>query len=128
MILQLSQFFTLCSMQPSTLHSLWQSSHHCSHSRVMGIDSLAPLFPMLYFTSPWLFCNFLFVLLNALTYSPIPTHPLAFSNQKRGGKKTTLHIHDSVSALLVCLVCFLDSIVDMYFCHFIIHRFDILLK
>ena len=32
-----------------------------------GVSSLATPFPILYFTSPWLFCNYLFVLPNPLT-------------------------------------------------------------
>ena len=38
---------------------------------VMRTSSLATLFPMLHFTSPWLFYNYLFVLLYPLTSSPI---------------------------------------------------------
>ena len=33
---------------------------------------------LLYFTSPWLFCNYLLVLLNPLTSLPIPSHPPPF--------------------------------------------------
>ena len=43
---------------------------------VMCVSSLAPLFPTLYFTSPWLFCNYLFVLLNPFTSHPFSrSHP-----------------------------------------------------
>ena len=73
------------------------------------VHTLASPFPMLYFTSPWLFCNYLFVLLNPLTSSPIPSYPLPLGNHEN-----TLCIHDSVSVLLVCLVCILDSIVNRY--------------
>ena len=45
---------------------------------VMCISSLATPCPVLYFTSPWLFCNYLFILLNPLTSSPIPPHPPPF--------------------------------------------------
>ena len=44
------------------------------HVHVSCVGSLATPFPMLYFTSLWLFCNYLFVILNPLTSSPIPTH------------------------------------------------------
>ena len=54
---------------------------------------------------PMLWCNFLFVLLNTLTSSPIPL--------SSGNHKNNLCIHDSVS-VSVCLVCFLDSIVERY--------------
>ena len=92
----------------STQHpqSLRQSSHCCSCPWVMLTSSLATQFPSLYFTSPWLFCNHLFVLLNPLTFSHIPPYPLLSNNHQ-----TILHIYDSVP-VLVCLICFLDSIVD----------------
>ena len=43
-------------------------------------------------TSPWLFCNYLFVLLNPLTSSPIPLHPFPSGNHRNA-----LCIHGSVS-------------------------------
>ena len=50
-----------CSLrQPPTLV--------CVHGS--PISSLATLFPILYFISPRLFCNYLFVLPNPLNYSP----------------------------------------------------------
>ena len=72
MLLQLSQF---CPPPSSTYHCLRQSPHHCSCPWVMHISFLATPFPILYCISPWLFCNYLFVLLNALTFSPTPPHP-----------------------------------------------------
>ena len=66
-------------------------------------------------TSPWLLCNYLFVLLNPLTSSPFPYTP-----HPSGNHQNSLCIHDSVS-VLDCLVCFSDSVVD----RFVI--FDILL-
>ena len=98
--------FPLCPPPPSTCHALRQSPHHCSCLWVMGISSLATPFPILYFTSPWLLCNYLFVLLNPLTSSPfIPLPP--------GNQQNALCIHDSVS-VLVCLVYFLESVIDRY--------------
>ena len=84
-----------------------QSPRHCSCPWVMHISSLATPFPILYFISPWLFCNYLFVLLNPPTSSPLPPHPHPSENHQNN-----LCILDSVSVLLICLVCFLDSIVD----------------
>ena len=52
--------------------SLRQSPPYGSCPWVMCASSLAAPFPVLYFTSPWLFCNCLFVLLNPLTSSPVP--------------------------------------------------------
>ena len=74
MLLRLSQFPPpLCPLPPSTPHSLRQSPHHCSSPWVMHISSLATPFPILYFTFPWLFCNYPF-LLNPLTSLPIPAY------------------------------------------------------
>ena len=108
MLLQLSQFFPLCSPPPSIPHSLRQSPHHFSCAQVMHLSSSAAPFPLLYFISLWLFSNYLFVLLNPLTSSPIPPHPLPIDNHQNA-----LHLHDSVSVRF-CLVCFLDSTVDRY--------------
>ena len=90
-------------------HCLRQSPHHCSRLWVMHRSSLATPLPTLYLTFPWLFCNYLFVLFSPLASSPIPPKPVPSGNHQN-----TLHIHDSVSALLICLVCFLDSIVGRY--------------
>ena len=38
---------------------------------VMHISSLATPFPILFLTLPYLFCNYLFILLNLCTFSPI---------------------------------------------------------
>ena len=89
-------------------HSLWQSSHHCSYPWVMPVSSLATPFPILYFTSPLLFCSYLFEFLNPLTSSPIPIYPSPIWHPSNA-----LRIHESVSTL-VCLVCFLDSVVDRH--------------
>ena len=98
---------------PSTPHYFRQSSYHCScpwvvHEHAL-LSTLASPFPVLYFTSPWLFCNYLLVLLNPLTFSPIPPRPLPSGNHQN-----TLCVDDSVPVVLVCLVCFLHSIVDRY--------------
>ena len=63
MLLQLSWCFLLCLSPPSNPHSLRQPPHHCSCPWVIHINSLATLFPTLYSPSPWLFYNWLFVLL-----------------------------------------------------------------
>ena len=56
---------------PVPPYSLRQSPQHCSCPWIMYVSSLATPFPLFYFISPWLFCNYLFVLLNLLTSSPI---------------------------------------------------------
>ena len=101
MLLQLSQFSSLCPPPPSTPHSLRQSSHNYSCPWVICVSSLATPFPTVCFTSPWLFCNYLFVLLHPFTISPIPlSAPLPSDNHQNA-----LCIHDSVS-VFVCLVVF----------------------
>ena len=64
-------FLIFSPLPPSHQHpSLTQTTpHHCSCPWVMHISSLATPCPILYFTSPWLFCNYLFVLLNPLSSS-----------------------------------------------------------
>ena len=49
--------------------------HNCSCPWFTCISSLSTPLPILSFTSPWLFCYCLFILLNHLTSSPIPPHP-----------------------------------------------------
>ena len=63
---------TFPPLPPSTQHPrLPQATpHHCLCPWVICVSSLATPFPILYFTSPWLFCNDLFVLLNLFTHSP----------------------------------------------------------
>ena len=75
MLIQLSWFFPLWLPPPKTPHSLRQSPYHCSCPWVMHISALATPFPKPYFTSPWLFYNYIFVLLNPLTSSLIPSNP-----------------------------------------------------
>ena len=65
----------LCPPPLGIPYSLRSSPHHCSCPWVMHISSLVSPFPILHFTSPWLFCNYLFVLLNPFTSSPILPHP-----------------------------------------------------
>ena len=107
-LLQLFWFFLCAPPSLSIPHSLGNCSrHHCWCPWVIHTNSLATPFPMLYLTSPWLFYNYLFVVFNPLTSHPSPHTPLLSSNHPN-----VLHIHDSISVLLLCLVCFLDSIID----------------
>ena len=75
MLLQLSQFLLLCPPPPNIPFSLRQSPHHCSCPWVMPVSLLATPFPIVYLTSLWLFCNYLFVLLNPLTVLTLPHTP-----------------------------------------------------
>ena len=66
-------FFPL-PLPPSTPHSLRQPPPTIVHVHGSCISYLATPFPILQFTSPWLFCQYLFVLLNPLTSSSIPPY------------------------------------------------------
>ena len=67
--------FPLCTPPPSTPCFLRQFFYHCACPWVMCLSALTTPFPILYFTSPWLFCDYLFVVLNPLTSSPLPLNP-----------------------------------------------------
>ena len=96
-------------LPPSTQQplSLMQSPHHCSCPWVMCVSSLVTPFPRLYFTFPWLFCNYFLI--------PSPLHQSTHTpHLKCTNHQNALCICDSVSVILVLFVCFLDSIVDKY--------------
>ena len=125
MPLQLSQLFPFCPPPPSTPHSLRQSPHHLfmPMGHVYKFFGYSISYPVLYI--PWLFCNYLCVLLNPLTSSPTPPSHLA-TVKMLSIDMSIFRIHDSVSVLLVCLVCFLDSIFICIYFHFIVHSLDLL--
>ena len=105
--------FISCS-HPSdqTLYNL-QSDHpiksrtHLTPYVVIRILSI--IFSMLYFTSPRLFCS-------TNLYFLIPSPFLPFSPKPPSSCKcqNVPCIYESVSVLLLCLFCFLDSIIDRY--------------
>ena len=108
MLLLLSWFFPLCS--PSTQHPPLPQAipHNFSCPWVMCISFLATPIPILYFTSPWLFCNYLFVLCNPLTSSCIPQTPIPSGSHQ-------MHPWFCLcSSCLLSLFVFSDSIVDTY--------------
>ena len=89
--------FALLTQQSPLLR---QSPYHGSCLWVMWVCSLTTPFPVLYFTSPWLFSNNQFVLLNPLTSSLILPHPYVCF-ESGNDSQNTLHIHDSLSVSLV---------------------------
>ena len=101
-------FPLLPSHQPAGSTNSGNDPNSCSCPWVMSITSLATLFPILSFTSPWPFCSYLFILLN-----PLPLQAFPFTPLPSGNHQNDLCIHDSIS-VLVCLVCFLDSIVGRF--------------
>ena len=110
MLLQLSQFSPLCL--PSTQHPpLPQATHP---PLFMSTGHAYKLFG---------YSHFLYCTLHPHGYSvttylyfliPSALHPFSPTPSPSGSHQNTLHIHDSLSVVLVCLVCFLDSIFDRY--------------
>ena len=72
----------------------------------MHVSSLDTPFPILYFTSPQLLYKYLSAFFNPFSVHSFPYTPLPPATIK------TLSISMILSVALVCLVCFLDSIVD----------------
>ena len=69
-------FFPFVPLHPVP-PSLRQSPYPCSCSWAMHVISLATPFPILYFISPWLFCNYYlyFLIPSPLIHSPTPALP-----------------------------------------------------
>ena len=97
-------------LSPSTQPPAPQAiPHHSSCPWVICVSSLATPFPILYFTSPgYSVTTYLYFLI------PSPPHPFLYIPLPSAHHQNVLHIHDSVSVLLLFLVCFLDSLVDRY--------------
>ena len=79
---------------------------------VVHISSLATTFPILFLTSPIYFVPTNLYFSIPESFLPFSPFPLPTDNPPN-----ELHHCDSVSVLLVCLVCLLDSILDS--CEFI---------
>ena len=89
-----------CTLHPCD-YDLDNSNTHPTTLHI--VTTTLAMFPMLYFTSPWLFyiCWFMF---NPFTFSPSLPNPLPFGNHQ-----LVLCIYEFVSVLCVCLLCFLGS-------------------
>ena len=81
---------------------------------VLHISSLVSPFPILFLTSPGLFCSYELSFLIPAPFPPFSSFPLSADNPPND-----LHTYDSVHVLVVCLVfiLFLDSVVDS--CEFV---------
>ena len=106
MLLELPPNFPLCLPSPSCLR---QSSHCCPCPWVLHICSLVTLFPMLHFTSSWLFWDYQFVLLNPFTFFTRP--PTILPSVKH---QNVLCIYESISVLLVYFAFYIQLLIDMY--------------
>ena len=92
-----------------TPYSLSQSPYCCSCPWVMRIGSW--LLHFLYCTlhlHGYSVTTYLYFLISS------PLHPFSLTPLPSGNHQNAFCIHDSVSVLLICLACFLDSIVDRY--------------
>ena len=75
--------------------------HLSSCPWVIHISPLATPFPILFLTSPFLFCTCQFAILNPCTFPSLSPFRLSTDNPLNDP-----HFYDSVSVLLFCLVCF----------------------
>ena len=109
MLLQLSQFLPLCAPPPSISHSLRQFAHHFMS---MGHEYKFSGYSMSYtvLTFPWLFCNYLFALLNPLTPSPNPPCPPPISQWSKCSLYPWFCLYSSCLLSLI----FLDPTLDWY--------------
>ena len=82
---------------------------------IIHISSLASPFPILFLTSPCLFCTYHVCFLFSVSFPPFSSLYLPTDNPP-----CDLYFCDSVSVLVVCLVwfCFLGSVVDS--CEFVV--------
>ena len=97
----------LCNPLPTSIaHTL------SSCPWVVHISSLSSPFHILFLTFPCLFCTYHLCFLFPLPFYPLPLLPHPANNSP-----CSLHFYDSVPVLVVCLVCYLDSIIDS--CEFI---------
>ena len=98
MLLQLSCFFVPCiPLYPALPSSSRLPSSSCPW--VIHISSLAFPFPILFLTSPCLFCVYHLCFLFPVPFPPLSPNPLPADNPP-----CDLHFCDSVPVLVVCLV------------------------
>ena len=115
MLLQLSHIFPpLYSPLPCTyLSPAFPTFRSCPW--VIHRSFLASTFPILFLTSPCLFCTY-YLCRFLVPFPPFSLLPLATDNPP-----CDLHFCDSVPVVVVCLVCFcfvLSSVVDR--CEFVV--------
>ena len=107
MLLQLSHFFS--PLHPAPPLSLVSPTPLSSHLWVIHISSLASPFPILFLTSPCLFCTYHLCFLFTVPFLP-------FSPHHADNPPCHLHFCVFIPVLVVGLVCFcscfLGSVVD----------------
>ena len=110
MVLQLSHFATFIPLCPAPPQSSSIPLHFSSCPWIIHISSLASTFPVLFLTSPCLFCAYQLCFLFPVPFSSILPLPLPTNNPP-----CDLHFCDSVLVLVVCFLfylCLLSSVVD----------------
>ena len=109
MLLQLSHFFSLYSLPPGTHLPPAFPPPLSSCPWVILISSLASPFPILFLTSPCLFCTYHLCFL-----FPVPFPPFSSLSLPNDNPPCDLHFCHSTPVLVICLVCFcfLGSVVD----------------
>ena len=102
MLLQLSHFFS--HLFPSTLYTPPPIIAHplSSCPWIIHISSLASPFPILFLTSACVFCTYHLCFLFPVLFPPYFLLPFITDNPP-----CDLHFCDTVSVLVVCLVCFI---------------------
>ena len=87
---------------PSTLHPLSHSiSPFSSCPGDIHICSLASTFPILFLTSPCLYCSYHLCFLITVPFPPFSPFPLPADNPPHD-----FHLYNCIPVLVVCLVCF----------------------
>ena len=101
MLPQLPQFFPIFSLHTAPLTPSGYPHTHCSYPWVMHISSLATPFSILYtlHSHGYSVTTYLYFFISS-TFHPFPHNPFT-----SGEHQNAFHIYDSVSLLLVCLVC-----------------------
>ena len=110
MLLQISRFPPFIPLCPAHPLPLALPPTFSSYPWIIHISSLASTFPVLFLTSPQLFCTYHFCYLFSVPFPPFSSPPSPADNPP-----CHLHFYDSVPDLVVCLVCFccfLGSVFD----------------
>ena len=109
MLLHLSHPPPLYLPPPCILRSTSIPPSLSSYPWVIHVSSLASTFPILFLTSPCLFCTYHLCFLFPVPFPSFSPFSLPADN---------LHIDDSVPVPVVCVVCFFLGSVDI--CEFIV--------
>ena len=121
-IIVVSCFSPLYSLPPCTPPS-YQQPPTLLHVHGSYICSLASPFPILFLTSPCLFCTY-----QLCFFFPVPFPQFSLLPLPNDNPPCDLHFCDSVPVLVICLVyfCFQVQLLIVVSSHFTVHSFDLL--